>query len=131
MTDLQGLLERVRTAKGPDGEIDYAIYRQLREYTGLQSYTASIDAALALTERVLPGWCWRIGTCCVSDDAWVAPDWNSPVHGARLRQELGEPVYGSVFDQGVDIDRRPPGNLPLAILEALLSALIEQKESAK
>jgi hypothetical protein len=96
----------------------------------LPCYTASIDAALALVNKVLPGWCWRIGTCCVSDDAWLAPDWNSPVHGPRLRQELGEPVRGSVLDEGIDVDRRPPGNVPLAIIEALLEALIAKRKNA-
>jgi hypothetical protein len=153
---LNELLERVKAATGPDREIDgdlaeafddapshlprvtdvgrswlWAEFVEPDSWETWEApeYTASIDAALALVERVVPGWCWRIGTCHVSDDAWVAPDWNDPAHSARLRAELGEPVFGTLFDQGADVDRRPPGNLPLAILEALLMALIA-KESA-
>lgn len=87
----------------------------------------------------LPGWCWRIGTCFVSDDAWIAPDYNDPVHGARLKAELGPVVFNSIFDAGVDIDRRPPGNLGQAILDAMeialeavaLKALSQMAEEAK
>lgn len=96
------------------------------------NYTTDPDglgACVGLMREVLPGWCWRIGTCCVSDDAWVAPDWNSPVHGTRFREQYGEPVYGTVFDQGVDIDRRPVGNVCLAFLEAILSAKIAELEA--
>lgn len=90
----------------------------------------SIDASLALVELALPGWCWRVGTCHVSDDAWLCPDWNDPEHGQRLRDEFGGPVHGTIWDHGVDIDRRPPGNPTLAVLEALLTALLEIEERA-
>jgi hypothetical protein len=130
MSSLEDVLDRVQKATGPDRKLDAALARMfdLPACFPAGAYTSRHGEAIALTERLLPGWCWRIGTCCVSDDAWVAPDWNSPVHGAQLRKELGEPVFGTVFDQGVDIDRRPPGNVPLAILEALLTALIAVRD---
>ena len=110
------------------------------DYTPIPKYTASIDAAIALIERVLPGWWWSIGTCCLSDDARIAPDYNSPIHGDRLKREfpLPEPrqewidelgsTYGP-FDGGLDTDWRPPGNVPLALLESLLRALIHIEET--
>ncbi len=51
----------VKSSKGlwPDYTID-----ETREASGrlivVPSYTASVDAALALAERVLPGWCWEL-----------------------------------------------------------------------
>lgn len=82
-------------------------------------YTESIDAALTL---VPDGFAWKIGTCCVSDDAWVVPDWNSRTHGAALRKKYGEPVSGSIWDSGIDIDRRPSGQPALALCIAALRA---------
>lgn len=90
--------------------------------------TSSIVAAVVLIENVLPGWWWKIGTCCVSDDACIAPDFNSPEHGARLHEQFPAIVKGSEFDAGFDVDRRPPGSVPLALMEAALRALIAIKE---
>jgi hypothetical protein len=53
--------------------------------------TASIDAAAALLRLTLPGWWWKVGTCCVSDDACIAPDYNDPEHGVRLAEEFPLP----------------------------------------
>lgn len=104
------------------------------------NFTRSIDAATALIKRVLPGWWWSIGTCCISDDARIAPDYNSPEHGERLKREFPMPAprqewmdeFGSVYgplDGGFDVDRRPAGNPPLAVIEALLHALIYIEET--
>lgn len=62
MPDLTELLARVKVATGPARELDIAITRQFVHGKFYQTtetagpYTSSIDAALALTERVLPGW---------------------------------------------------------------------------
>lgn len=74
------LIRRVEAATGPDRELDarikYAVHAGLRSFGSLDAwlstdtsrkrscvpeYTASIDAALALVERVLPGCQWIIG----------------------------------------------------------------------
>lgn len=81
--------------------------------------------ATGLVEHVLPGWWWSCGTCCVSDDARIAPDFNSPLHGDRLRDEYFPLQAGSELDAGFDIDRRPPGNVPIAVLQALFAALAD------
>lgn len=61
---LHELLERVKAASGPDREIDMAIAREFDLFETLMGdrrfvrpfyFTASIDAAVALIERVLPG----------------------------------------------------------------------------
>jgi len=155
LTALKDILARVEMATGPDCEIGAMIYelsgineahcldwcrmdmrkditRDMFLKAWAPSFTASMDPCIDLAERALPGWAWKCGSCCVSDDAWVAPDFNSPHHGARLREEIGPFESGSVWDAGVDIDRCPPGNVPLAMLEAILTALIaiEEKGSA-
>ena len=93
----------------------------------LPRFTASLDAVTALIERDLPGWAWKVGTCSVSDDAWLVPDFNSPEHGDRLRNELGYATMkaGDVFDVGIDIDLRPSGRPAIALLIAFLEAKME------
>lgn len=81
MADLTALIERLEKADGPDRELDGSIHNRLfgteyvrspRSVTGfltssenngcptVPAYTASIDAAVALAERVLPGSLYRI-----------------------------------------------------------------------
>jgi len=56
------LIKRVESARGPDREIDAAIAVATNEpnqnYMTYQHpyYTSSLDAAVSLCERVLPGW---------------------------------------------------------------------------
>ncbi len=97
LTTLQSLRDRVAQATGPDREIDAAIacafvLRDLRparpdDFEGrygyppgsikttlgflqADSYTSSIDAALAWVERVLPGWGWTVSN---ADDVKPCP----------------------------------------------------------
>lgn len=156
MSDLSALISRVEKATGPDRELDCLLdcLRYGREFiewtadTGIVGYryksgaigwdlgcwrigyTSSLDAAKALVEELLPGWWWKVGTCSVSDDACVCPDFNDPVHGERLRANYFPIEHGGPYDGGFDVDRRPPGNLPLALIEALLTALIADEERA-
>lgn len=155
MTDLSSLIARLEKAEGPDRGIDAEVaeacgivpegYERAVVHEKAQTYfwhrenqkapywsipvTSSIDAAVSLAERVLPGWAWKVGTCCVSDDAWLAPDFNSPIHGERLKKELPNVEYGSIWDVGVDIDQRPPGRPAIALCIAILRAL-DQKGSS-
>ena len=137
MSDLAELLERVRAATGPDRSIDVAIAiafppegekrRELSDAStrcgqywyshkyeeGSRSaleFTASIDAALALTERMLPGWSWKI----VGEPGAVYP------HCAVVRNAA---TLSDVAEAFVASHRTPS----LAILSALLAALIAQE----
>lgn len=143
--DLVALAERVEALDGPDETLDAEIciatgalsdvrfypfpvhgepYWEGRDRDGgpasVEPYTASLDAVAALIAEKLPGWAWRVGTCCVSDDGWVVPDFNCPVHGERLHKQFGGFSAGSLEDTGIDIDRRPSGQPVLALLAAFI-----------
>jgi hypothetical protein len=94
--------------------------------------TGSIDAVVSLVERVLPGWLWRIASCSVSDDAWVMPDFNHPVHGPALLKWATNAELQDWFTAHpeTDIDQRPPGRPALALCKALVAAMIV-KESPR
>lgn len=87
-------------------------------------FTTSLDAAVTL---VPPGFAWKVGTCHVSDDAWVVPDLNCPVHGQRLRKQFEPLQRGSIWDMGIDIDQRPAGRPAIALCIAALTARMEMK----
>ena len=135
MTTLDDLISRVREAREGSRELDHDItLLLLPEGTlgrGSPGYpngpSSSLDAAVDLCERVLPGWWWRIGTCSVSDDATIGPDYNSPVHGERLHREF-PCVQGSEYDYGFDVDQRPPRSVPLALTLAILLAVKANRE---
>ena len=136
------LLDRLRTALGPDEQLDLDIARVLapsvivarQNDDGSQSpftywkYTANLDHARRLVEATLPGWWWKCGTCGLSDDACIAPDYNSPIHGERLHREFPL-VLREPFDEGFDVDRRPSGNVAIALLESLFEALVYIEEA--
>jgi len=133
MTDLAELLERVKAATGPDREIDRdlteALYSDIStrerrvlandqfawmhpEY-GLvrcEPYTASVDAALALVERVLPRWEFNLSVEHPGDDG-----------AAIWRAEIGDPLMG------FDAEAPTPA---LALLAAALEALAYQQPAA-
>ena len=113
MSDLTELLERVKAATGPDRELDGNIYNALKpDYAAWAAmernttfffwrdvfpYTGSIDAALALVERKLPGWEWQVRRTGYAE-------LHHPTH--HLKDEIGRAATPA-----------------LAILAALLSAL--------
>ena len=144
------LIEKLEALGGPNSEIDvliaihvdgHVLERRGRDkkewlypsnggfrrdpFYDCPRYTRSLDEVISLVERRLPGWAWKVGTCHVSDDAWLVPDFNHPEHGPRLRDELdhGSIKAGEPFDAGIDVDLRPPGRPAIALLIALLEAL--------
>lgn len=126
--------ERVPDERQPGRVQTYAVKgedRLQRANRPAPSFTTSLDAAIALVTRLLPGWAWKVGTCCVSDDAWIVPDFNHPVHGDRLKEQFGHIQSGSIWDTGIDIDLRPSGRPAIALCIALLTALkaLEAKDT--
>lgn len=137
---LDSIIERLEKAEGGDQELDFWI--SVRAYdpcdctdaelqadidsVGIEgmhidaAFTSSVDAAIALAEKVLPGWAWRVATCSVSDDAWVLPDFNCPVHGERLKREVPIDIDWADF---TDVDLRPPGRPAIALCISILTAV--------
>ncbi len=104
-----------------DREIEEAVDSEGRRLGwGPYPYTSKIDAARGLLDRVLPGWAYRVARCAVSDDAWVIPDFNCPVHGERLRAELRQDIDWSDL---TDVDLRPSGREATALCISILKAL--------
>lgn len=77
-----------------------------------QAYTGLIDAAVALVERVLPGWSWGV----------------DHLAGEPVRAHVGPPLGEGENEYVAQIWNERPGKTPpLALLSALLSALIAQE----
>lgn len=132
MSDLERLLTMVKAATGPDRELDEDILKHLgfHSWAGRMSYrkspiwidfgsseiTASIDAALALVERTLPG--WIVSDLC-QNSRHAGDPW-----GCELSVYYGsDPSKNRSAFSGYDFP-----SAPIAILAALLTALIVQAE---
>jgi hypothetical protein len=111
--ELQSLLERVKAASGPDRELDRAFDRRdiFPVYGDHPQYTASIDAALGLVEKVLPGWALH-SLQDMRGERYVV---------CALRNDRNEP--------GTDLQRTwcDGKTRPLAILAAFLTVLIAEQ----
>jgi hypothetical protein len=124
VTDLRSLQERIGGLTGPSLEVNCDLEEHFGEWTNLGGgwrrhkvtgererytyvpappYTASVDAALALVERLLPDWDWIVGH---TNDGLT-------IH-CRLGQR--EMSFGH--------------SAPLAVLAALLSALAAETGAA-
>lgn len=125
--DLSDLLVRVEGATGEDSALSNAVciatgvaWTEKRNDPGFvgeymrgwyPNVTASLDAALALVTRVLPGWSWDTGCSYYPEDgAFVARAWPGP---GRLSEGTG------------NVHAASPS---LALLAAMLKALIEDGE---
>lgn len=118
-SNLDDLIRRVEAATGPDRELDFDVCAALGLYEAEPTYgphlrriwhgprlTASIDAALALVEKVLPG-------CTDTSDA------SYPEAG----------IEWTLFpDGGDDWITGTAKTRPLAIIAALLRALKQQED---
>lgn len=135
LTDWNELAERCIQTTEHDIDLEIDIIREIRKikHVPFRNITCSRDGISEVIERVLPGWAYKMGTCSVSDDAWLCPDLNDPVHGPRLMQQFGPVEKGSIWDEGFDIDRRPSGNMALAMCEAFCRAMaaVAEKDATK
>lgn len=120
--DYAGLVERLRAATGPDRYLDALVARSIAGSPDGHWYdllgkwtsdgttppvTASLDAAIALVERALPGMSWEVRKSGFGDPA-QATLWNprkQPMPGYDIRAE------------------HRGGCAPVALLIALLLAL--------
>ena len=121
----EALIQKLEAAIDWDEQLDREIEEAVdgdgrRLGWGPYPYTSKIDAARGLLDRVLPGWSYRVARCAVSDDAWVIPDFNCPVHGERLRATLRQGIDWSDL---TDVDLRPSGREATALCISILKAL--------
>jgi len=131
MSDLASLLEKVRSAQGADSDLDRELVNALgfRARAGRMSYrdppmwvdfgssavTRSIDAALALVERLLGVDAKAL--CYSYDLGWHASAHAKMAYTANLHLAIGNPAeMHTAHGQAT--------TLPLAILSSLLTALI-------
>jgi len=143
MTDLNELLERVKAATGPDRELDadllemasigyYDYTRSNYEYQADDANrldltkewwhpfpTRTIDAALALTERVLPG--AQVGL----DPIFFVDDKSVKWHAVICIPNWG--AWVPVSNSWIDRHEERHTQRPMAILAATLSALIAKE----
>jgi hypothetical protein len=114
MTAYRELIERLERSTGPDRIADCLLFEMQwkeGEPLGPPAYTASIDAALSLVEKMLPDW----GRCLY---------WNNcQGHTARL-EDNANAYTGST---GADFEARG-ATAPIALLIALLRALEAQSK---
>jgi hypothetical protein len=143
MSDLESLLERVKAASGPDRMLDDALHWQFSDWNNIggwwrehkvtgarerfssgfspEAFTASIDAALALVERVLPGFVLRVQTADPTCSEHSPYRKCEAILAPRLHNDEGWQI-------GIKVAYAPTP--PLAILAALLTALIAQEREA-
>lgn len=138
--EIAALLERVKLATGPSADIDlplleiaglgyYDYTRSHYEYEvgnpnrmdltrpwGKDYPSRSVDHALALVERVLPG--WTVAHLTQGDDKTWFCELREGYLTSYNRVAMSETSYG----------KPRPANLPLAILQALLTALSETSQ---
>lgn len=120
LSDLQKALEE---ATGPDRKIDF--WLMAFDPTSDPSkpaivYTASLDAAIALANRLLPGWGWRCGF-------GLSPHWvnGRAVYGWSHLNRV-HPDHALTKDEATGYAASAPLAICLAIVRALLA-----KETAK
>lgn len=123
---MRELLARVQRCTGPDRNLDLAIDMALRpenypdswswdEATRPPHLTASIDNALALVEKVLPGWSVNLQTQAEQYEVRTGPRVFTPLAEIYQRPLSVNPVYTS-----------RAASPALAILAALLRAHLSE-----
>lgn len=115
MTTLHELRDMLDKAEGPSRRLDQAIQFTLCDdhASYIREFTASIDAALELVGRKLPGWRWDVGN----------PFWRDGIFVCRLARP-GASDWSSSLVESADAP-----TAPLAILKALIAAKIEEGEN--
>ncbi len=121
----QTLITRLSKLDAPDREVDALIGKHLfpdeaKSFFDFNApaYTASVDAAIALAERVLPGWGWELASNTSHIKNCLNPEYGNPVGK--------HPHWAAVANQS---SRKFVDGATPAI--ALLIALLRAKEASK
>lgn len=104
----------------PDDLLDILTHLETTEVEGL-----TMDAAecVAVLEEELPGFWWRGGTCALSSEVIIAPDYNDERHGERLHAEY--PVVLEHWNSGIEVELRPGSDEMFC--RAFLAAIVRVK----
>lgn len=113
MADLPSILERVGKAQSGDNQLSVEICAALVGEDFYRDVSTSMTAAVALVERVLPGWTISLSNA-FKDQSWECCLTSGD---GRFLQSADQEIYGR------------HQTAPFAILAALLRALI-QKDAA-
>jgi hypothetical protein len=87
--------------------------------------STTLDEAVAIFERELPGWWWKVCLCGVSADAWAGPDWSAEIDNDLLTKEAL--AFARRFDSGFDVELRHTVKRTYTPAEALMAVLQEAK----
>ena len=106
--DMSALITRLEAAGAGSIELDVAIWDAMGGWSVSHppAYSSSLDAALALAERVLPDWAWEIRLDRGGASVQTAPAW--------WMEGLAAPDEGGVSCDG----KTPALALCIAILKA-------------
>lgn len=94
MGDLTKLIARLEALESPSPMVDLAIWEALNKDRALEEepclaydFCYSLEAAVALTERVLPGWAFRLESGTPTAQLWECDDrgW----HKSGMDQHVG------------------------------------------
>lgn len=78
---------------------------------------------LEALKTTFPGFWWRGGTCALSSEVIMAPDYNDPEHGERLKAEY--PPELEHWNSGIEVELRPGSDL--AFCRAFTAVMIRIK----
>jgi hypothetical protein len=125
-TVLRGLIVRLREIEGPDRDLDCQIdtvihrieWRPYRDGTKMlwghspngtvlrlgkdscPAFTASLDAAQGLLQRILPGWSWQVhtgGRCEEGFHCAVWRSWGANAYRRHVAEAFPTPALAMVF----------------------------------
>jgi len=103
-----------------DEKPDFSVFEGENYDNAWRAFHGDFNAAFALHTAMLPGWFWFIGSCYLTDDAAVSPDFNSK-HSAIAN--IPVLIDGIEWSEYTDIAFNPPGKPARAWLMSILSAL--------
>ena len=83
---------------------------------------SAAECVEALAES-FPGFWWRGGTCALSSEVIIAPDYNDPEHGEQLLAEY--PPELEHWNSGIEVELRPGSDA--AFCRAFLAVMIRIK----
>ena len=111
---MSDLIEVLKSANVGSRALDWSLAHEWGFSGGVKAcpeFTTSLDAAVGLKHRLLPGWWWTAGQCGLTCHASVGPD----------RAFIAEPDL-SKYDDGFHADIANPSTPVLALCVAILEA---------